>query len=279
MLEKNKNKSDLTTVIFGFSFILVISAIFFLKFHFFDQKNATELADKTNETAKQELNNFSSITATDLAKKIQAKEKMTILDARDPGSFKTEHILDSKNFSLDGLTQKISSLEKDREYFFVDDFGLTPNEIQAMKFFKDNGLMKTAYLEGGLTQWKNEYEPTINIGNPASLPDRAKVSFVTSDDLKGELTSTKPPYIVDTRSASEYQRGHIVNAVNIPLDDLESRRHEIPSGAKIVFYDNTGLGAFQGAVRLFDAGILNVYALSDGLKTWQQKGFEIVPSK
>lgn len=275
----NKEKSDLKILLLGFSFILLVGAVFFFKTRFFDQKNSGSAADDNSQSAATAADKFSSITVADLAKKINAKERLAIFDLRDADSFAAEHILDTKNASVDDLQTNLALFDKDGTYFFVDDLGLTLNEVQAMRFFKDDGFDKIFYLEGGLTQWKNEYENTIAAGDPYSLADQSKVSYIKSEELEKELTAKKFLYLIDTRDAAAYNRGHIPGAVNIALDDLEGRRHAIPLGAKIVTYDDNGMGAFQGAVKLFDAGILNVYALSDGLNTWKQKGFALTATQ
>lgn len=272
-MKRNEPKNDLTAVIIGFFFILAVSALFFLKFHFFDQKNNSQNNDRS---ATKTAADFSSITVSDLAKKITTKERLVIFDLRGSDSFAAEHIADSKNLSIADMSVVISTLDKNGTYFFVDELGLTPNEIQALQFFKDNGFGKTAYLEGGLTQWRNGYEATVKSGDPYSLADQAKVSYMSSSELEKEIFDKKSIAVIDVRSKSAYDQSHIPGAINVYLDDLERRRQELPSGAKIVLYDDNGMGAFQGAVRLFDAGILNVYALSDGLNAWKQKNFEIV---
>lgn len=278
MFKQSGSRNELSSILFGFSFILAVSALFFLKSHFSNQKKEALKITKTDEVAKNAVKNFASISVTELTGKIRAKEKMLILDARDTDSFNAEHILDAKNFSLDGLRENTHNFSSTESYVFVDDLGLTPNEIQAMQLFKDAGVSNVAYLEGGMTQWENEYAPTVSIGDPYSLADRSKVSFIKSEDLKEGILTKKSPYIIDTRSNAEYRSGHIAGAVNLPLDDIENRRHEIPVAVKIVLYDDGGVGAFQAAVRLFDAGILNAYALTDGLNDWKQKGFEVVTS-
>ncbi len=275
MIEKNTEKNDLKIILVGFSFVVAVSVLFFLKFHFIDQKKQAALEDAAQKNAIDATKKFSSITSADLAKKISAKEALLILDLRESDSFNAEHILDAKNLTLDSLTENITAFDKHGEYVFVDDLGLTPNEIQAMQIFENNGITSVTYLEGGITQWKNEYEPTIDIGDPYSLVDRSKTLYIKSDDLQTAISNKEYLYLIDVRSSDEYKNGHIAGAVNIYLDDLENRRREIPLGTKIVLYDDNGVGAFQGAARLFDAGILNVYTLSDGLNAWKQKKFPL----
>ena len=272
MLTPNKNKNDLAVIFLGFILILIISGLFFFKNRLSAQKNA---GIKSNvDTA---LQNFSSITSDDLAKKIKAGESLAILDLRDTDVFNDEHILDSKNIDSSNIENETSHLNKNTDYFIVDDLGLTPKEIQVMSYLKENGYAKIAYLEGGITQWENGFEPTIRAGNPSFSSDQAKVSYITGDELKAALPDKATHFfVVDLGKKDEYAQGHIPTAVNIPLDELENRRHEIPVGAKTVLYDENGMGAFQGAVRLFDAGVLNIYTLSDGFDAWKKKGYEVI---
>jgi 3-mercaptopyruvate sulfurtransferase SseA len=44
----------------------------------------------------------------------------------------------------------------------------------------------------------------------------------------------------------------------------------------VVLYDNNGLWAFMGAVRLYDMGFFNILAMSDGLDGWKSNKFELV---
>ncbi len=271
-MQENEHKNDLRVVLIGFSVIILLSGLFFFKAHFDQQKKTIS---SSQDKAISSTENFSSVSATALAKKISGGEKLSILDLRDADSFSTEHILDAKNLTLNNLAAETSNLNKSGEYFFVDDLGLTPNEIQAMHFFENNGFSNISYLEGGLAQWKNNYEPTVSTGNPYSLADQAKVAYINNTDLQKEISTGKKLYIIDVRNANSYAAGHLAGAQNIPLDYLESRRHEIPMGLEIILYDDTGLGAFQGAVRLFDAGILNTYILSGGLNAWKQANLPI----
>lgn len=278
MPRKNKNPTDAKVVAAGFLLIFLVSGLFFLKNHYLQkQKQSALLTDKKDSS--QDYKNFTGVSATDLGKEITDRKNILIFDLRDADSFDTAHILDSKNVNLDYLQSAVSgkdaSLDPDKKYVFVDDLGITPNELQALQLFRQAGFKNISYLEGGISEWMNESQPTITLGNPYSLSDRAKVTYTTSDNLKKALDVEKI-YLVDVRTPAEFAAGHIQGAVNIPLDDLEVRRKELPLGERIVLYDSNGVKAFQGGVRLYDAGIIGTFILSDGFKTWQQKNYPIV---
>ena len=277
-MEENKShlKHNLMPITVGFVLIVLVTAIFFLKSFFFNSK--TENSNTKNiQNETDELNNYASISSADLLKKINSDEDFEILDIRDQDSFLLGHILGSQNINAESLAQNISSLDKNKQYYIVDDMGFTAPERDMISTLIKEGFKNIAYLEGGMYNWINELNPTIEFGNPNSITDQAKVNYISSDDLKKIIDGKDNSLVlVDVRDSSNFATGHIKNAINIPLDSLEARRKEIPSYKKIIFYDDNGILAFQGAVRSFDMGILNTFALSDGLNSWKKKGFEVV---
>ena len=63
---------------------------------------------------------------------------------------------------------------------------------------------------------------------------------ITIDELK-EIQSTGKVLVLDVRKPSEYLEGHIPNALNIPVDDLELRIAEIPNNKLIVTTCGSGV--------------------------------------
>jgi NADPH-dependent 2,4-dienoyl-CoA reductase/sulfur reductase-like enzyme/rhodanese-related sulfurtransferase len=75
-------------------------------------------------------------------------------------------------------------------------------------------------------------------------------------------------FILDVRDPSEFQRGHVENAVNIPLNDLRSRMEELPKGRQIWAYCLVGQRAYYAARALSQHGF-DVKNISGGYKTLQ----------
>ncbi|MGI6586555.1 MAG: FAD-dependent oxidoreductase [Lutisporaceae bacterium] len=75
-------------------------------------------------------------------------------------------------------------------------------------------------------------------------------------------------FILDVREPSEYQQGHIPNAVNIPLEQLRSRLKEIPGDKDIIVNCRVGQRSYIGARILMQNGFNNVRNLSGGYKTY-----------
>lgn len=65
--------------------------------------------------------------------------------------------------------------------------------------------------------------------------------------------------ILDVRTAGEYQGGHVEGALNIPVQDLESRLGELKDKKRaIVVYCASGMRSASAAKILTDAGFSDV---------------------
>lgn len=58
--------------------------------------------------------------------------------------------------------------------------------------------------------------------------------------LEQWLAEDRPLLLIDLRSRQEYGQSHLRGAVNIPLEELESRVAELPEDRPLVFYCGRG---------------------------------------
>lgn len=268
-----KETNNMKAVFVGLFLIVLIAAI-----TLFNSRSTDKLPTKNEpELTQSEQSSVSAkkITAEELAKKIQANSRPTLLDIRDENQYKNEHIVDSINIALSKISAISGALGTDKSYVIVDDSGDMNNIAAATNALSDKDYKNVAYLDGGFAAWKSNFNPTIANGDPKSFTDQAKVKYTTSDNLKKLIETEKNLLLIDVRQSAEFNAGHIAGAINIFLDNLEMRRKELPFGKKIILYDNNSLGAFKGAARLFDLGYFNTLALSDGLDSWKIKGYAI----
>jgi rhodanese-related sulfurtransferase len=262
-------------LVIGTILILVIFFITFLRFSF--SHNQPDTASQLQAEIDSTLKKATKISTSQLAQKINTKESLNIIDIREAGDYAQEHLPNSSNIPLSNLKNSISILEKNKTYTLIDTSALLTTTAYGVKTFLEEGFNNVTYLDGGFVAWKNTYNQTISAGNPNSLSDQSKVSYIDSEKLKEMLEKEKNIALIDVRKKTDYAGGHLKGALNIFLADLESKKQEIPTSGKIILYDADGSGAaFQAAVRLFDMGIFNAYTLSDGLNTWQSKKFEVV---
>lgn len=76
-----------------------------------------------------------------------------------------------------------------------------------------------------------------------------------------ELVKNPTTKFVDVRSEMEYNLGHLKGAMNIPLDQLQRRYHELTKfgGSPLVFYCRTGNRSGQAVGFLHQMGFKNLY--------------------
>jgi len=87
--------------------------------------------------------------------------------------------------------------------------------------------------------------------------------------------------VVDIRSADAFARGHIVNAKNIPPDELDSRLSQLEqhkANPVIAVCDN-GITSTRTVNTLRGAGFESAYGLKGGMTNWNQAGLPVVTGK
>ncbi len=82
--------------------------------------------------------------------------------------------------------------------------------------------------------------------------------------------------VIDVRAPEQYDGGHIINAVNVPLDELEGRYDDLKKRDKpIVTCCATGMTGARAARKLRAAGFEQVFNLRGGLGAWQRENLPV----
>lgn len=83
--------------------------------------------------------------------------------------------------------------------------------------------------------------------------------------------------IVDVCEPSEFQAGHIPNAINLPLPSLKDRLHDLDryKDKPIIVSCRHGNRSMKGAVLLRKHGFPTVYTLSGGLHAWEKDNLPV----
>ena len=102
-----------------------------------------------------------------------------------------------------------------------------------------------------------------------------QVAAVSRTELL-ERVRTGDAIVVDLRPEEEYEAGHIVGAISIPLAELEAHLAELPAGIEIVAYCRGPYCALapQGVALLRRAG-LRASRLEDGFPEWRLAGLPV----
>ena len=87
--------------------------------------------------------------------------------------------------------------------------------------------------------------------------------------------------IIDLRSPEAFARGHIVNAKNIPLADLDANEEKITrfKSKPILAVCDAGISSNKAVDKLRKSGIESVYGLKGGIAAWTQANLPLVTGK
>ena len=119
----------------------------------------------------------------------------------------------------------------------------------------------------------------------AGTDDPAGLSSVVEESIAvgqvKDLIDVGEVFIIDARSAAEYDTGHIPGAINIPIDRLPDYLDELTSmidvDAEVVCYCNGPSCDFsdQLATELKFMGYTRVVVFTGGWEHWEAAGYEI----
>ncbi|MDA1083087.1 MAG: rhodanese-like domain-containing protein [Proteobacteria bacterium] len=92
------------------------------------------------------------------------------------------------------------------------------------------------------------------------------------------LTNQDAAQLIDLRSSSEFNDGHITGSINIPYSDIEDRIHEIKKqeGKSLVLICDTGSQSANAGEVLNKSGFENTVILSGGIGAWRLDNLPLV---
>jgi rhodanese-related sulfurtransferase len=86
--------------------------------------------------------------------------------------------------------------------------------------------------------------------------------------------------VIDLRSPEAFAQGHIVNARNIPLDELENTATlEKLRSKPVIAVCEAGTSAGRAVEKLRKAGVEKAFGLKGGIAAWQQASLPLVTTK
>ena len=146
-----------------------------------------------------------------------------ILDTRDPEVFAKGFIPNSINIGLNGnFAMWVGELIPDikQEILLITDEGKEEEAIiRLSRVGYDNSI---GYLEGGFNAWKSE-------GREIDTVERMSAS-------KFESEYAENPIVIDVRKKSEFDSEHVIDALNIPLNEINQHLSEIPKDKPFILH-------------------------------------------
>lgn len=121
------------------------------------------------------------------------------------------------------------------------------------------------------------YSPPIGTANDALN----MAAYAAANKLSGfsygitslqldQLLETKNSVIIDVRDIFSFEKGNVINSVNIPLEMLTGQTQNIPHDRQIILVDETGKKGHQAARLLMGEGFGNVVYVSGGFISIQR---------
>ena len=104
----------------------------------------------------------------------------------------------------------------------------------------------------------------VAIGCITACSSAAKFETITTD--KAIKLIDNGAVILDVRTEEEYNREHIPNAINVPLDRLETI--DIDKNETLVVYCQSGARSLEAVKTLSSMGYNSLYNLDGGLLNW-----------
>jgi len=105
------------------------------------------------------------------------------------------------------------------------------------------------------------------------------VAWIEAAELKTLLDADDPPLVVDVRSRAEFEGelGHIVPALNLPVEDLPARLAALDDARrrKVALVCHTDKRSAKGAEILRAAGFADVVVLRGGITRWRAAGHPV----
>ena len=103
------------------------------------------------------------------------------------------------------------------------------------------------------------------------LPVRSSCCL-DAQELDTKMWSDEPPLILDVRSEKEWRKERLPGAVNIPLQELETRMDELPRDREIVLVCASGFRSAAAVGILEKGGFDHLCNLKGGLGAWLEEG-------
>lgn len=181
-------------------------------------------------------------------------KKLVVLDTRRAQVFAKAFIPGSLNIGLDGdFASWAGTLLKTvtTPILVVAEPGQEKEAITRLARVGFDQVL--GYLQGGFETWQQNGKGVDSI---ASL---------TADEV-AELLQKKNTLVLDVRRATEYEQGHVIDAINIPLDYLEENKQNIPRNKTVYVYCAAGYRSMAFVSFLRAQGYINLIDVHGGFK-------------
>src|SRR5579875_421477 len=198
------------------------------------------------------LPELDAMTPAELKQQIQAGP-LTLLDLRRPEAFGGAHIPGAVNIGAGQNLSLWAGWMLDPETPVVLLSGASELDAAHRSLLRVGLDRQTGYLREGVPAW-------IDAGLPL-----ARTTQLSTEEVSEERTDA---VVVDVRSDTEWQGGHIAQARHIMLGDLPQHALDLPSDRPIITVCGSGYRSSIAASLLQRDGRNNVSSMDGGMTAW-----------
>ncbi len=96
-----------------------------------------------------------------------------------------------------------------------------------------------------------------------------------------EMINHQDAVVVDVRPSADYNKGHIINAINIPASNLSNQINQLDKykDRPIIMNCRSGAQSSAACKQLMKQGFENVHNLKGGILSWQSENLPVTTKK
>jgi len=185
-----------------------------------------------------------------------------LIDAREPSAFGGAHVPGAYSIGLGpSFTTWVGSVVPDGQPLLLvveKAEELTDAVLQLLRIGYED---IRGYLAGGIDAWLAAGEQVLHV---------PQLSVFELNDALGRNGSAT--HVLDVRSGTEWQQGHIARAAHIPGGDLPARMGELTVSQPISVICGSGYRSSVACSILQRHGFEQVANVIGGMTAWQQAG-------
>ena len=215
-----------------------------------------DLNRRKHATLDQNLSqHFQPLTLEQALERV--KQGALILDAREPAEWASGHLAGSVNIGLSGTYASWvgALISPQRELLLVAPAGR--EKEAAVRLGRIGFDCIGGFLAQGAEAWRDR---------PELL---RKSQRFTANELAAVLARQDAPLVLDVRTTTEWDAGHLAGALHIPLPQLEARAAELPRNRPIAVHCKGGYRSMIAVSLLEPMGMGPLSDLEGGYMAWE----------
>ena len=220
--------------------------------------------NKVSNTIQQseETKGYENIDGKQTEKLLNSDKDVLIIDVRSEYEYEKGHLLNAINLPYDDdfkseLNEIIDYKDK---IVLVYCRSENRSEKAAVKLV-DNGFKNVKNVTDGVDEYDYKLVKVDNITG------REAEKMINDDKHDKDLI------ILDVREPKDFNNGHLLNAINIPIENIDKRMDELRNykSKDIIVYCNTGRKSAEVAEKLVEHGFTDVTNIVDGVSEYDFK--------